>query len=119
MSAMSEFYGWQGIIDRLEDAVGAFAPEVTLFASEKFGGLRVDAVNTGGHNVEINSLIQKAEEESHHVCEACGRPGLTRNRAPWVKTLCDEHAEAYYEHGWRWWEDGFEEDGITAKLPFD
>lgn len=111
------FYGWQGIVDRLRERVEAIAPGTKLFLKEKFGELRIYSEGSGEHGKEVAELIQAAAAESEHTCEACGRPGELRQRAPWWKTLCDQHAEAYYEHGWRWWAEGFEEDGITPKLP--
>ena len=110
------WYGWQKIVDGLDVAIEAIAPGTKLFIKEKFGTLRIYSEGSGEHAAEVIVLIQKAEAESEHICEACGRPGELQRRS-WWKTLCKDHAAAYYGHGWRWWVDGFEEDGITAKLP--
>ena len=117
---MSDFYGWQQIVDELETAVEAIAPGTKVFIKEKFGLMRIYTSGSEDLSVDdkvkINRLVSQAEAESEHTCEACGRPGKLRQGA-WWKTLCDDHAVAYYGRGWRWWVEGFEADGVTAKLP--
>lgn len=56
---------------------------------EKFGGLRfyVDIATK-----EQYSLIDKAEEDSYHICEYCGEPG-TLTKGGWLKTLCEKCKE--------------------------
>lgn len=55
---------------------------------EKFGGLIFYAEDC---TEAMYDLIQKAEDKSKTVCEACGKPGKLREGS-WLKTLCDEHA---------------------------
>ena len=117
---MESNYGWSDIVDRMMAALKEVDPDVRIAHKEKFGMLRVSVRTPNDQNyANLNAIARAAEIESVSVCEACGRPGVLREQGPWIKTLCDEHAEAYYEHGWRWWDTGFEEDGITAKLPVD
>lgn len=56
---------------------------------EKFAGLRfyVSLLDGG-----INTLIDRAEYDSYHICEICGEPGKPRDGG-WYRTLCDKHAE--------------------------
>lgn len=54
---------------------------------EKFGGLRF---YIGLGNEEIFDRIHKAEEESYHICEKCGKPGKLRTDLIWYKTLCED-----------------------------
>lgn len=55
---------------------------------EKFGGLRF---YTGPTKDKIFKLIDKAEEESYHICEECGKKGVLRNVNNWYLTLCLKH----------------------------
>jgi hypothetical protein len=80
---------------RLEE--GASVPEniqpVAAQVKEKFGGLRfyVD----GGDRV-TDGMIALVETLSTSVCEDCGHPG-TRRSGGWIRTLCDEHHNAWIE----------------------
>jgi hypothetical protein len=58
---------------------------------EKFGGLRfyMSATTTA-----MRDAIDRATDESFHICEDCGRPGKPRRRRGWVSTLCQAHAKA-------------------------
>jgi len=54
---------------------------------EKFGGLRF---YIGAGSKEIFDRINKAEQESYHICEFCGGVGKVRNDLVWIRTLCDK-----------------------------
>jgi len=56
---------------------------------EKFAGLRF---YVSASNDEIDTLIERAEYDSYHTCEECGKPGMPR-AGGWYRTLCDKHAE--------------------------
>jgi hypothetical protein len=62
-----------------------------LQVKEKFGGLRF---NVNHANDAIRQRIGTAADESFCTCEVCGQPGKLREDG-WIKTLCDEHANAY------------------------
>lgn len=53
---------------------------------EKFGGLRVYLSH---YTDELRDMIDKAEDESFHICEECGKPGKERSDG-WIYTLCDD-----------------------------
>lgn len=55
---------------------------------EKYGTLRIYLSYTPDY---ISEMIEKAEEESSHICEECGARGETQEVSGWLKTLCDEH----------------------------
>lgn len=65
---------------------------------EKFGGLRY---YIQGGNQEAYDLISKAEEESYHICEKCGKPGKLRTKG-WYYTLCNScQKKKETNPGWR------------------
>jgi len=53
---------------------------------EKFGTLRF---YTNSVSEEELKRIRKAELDSSHVCEFCGKEGKLR-KTVWIKTLCDD-----------------------------
>lgn len=81
--------GWTPLITQLIKDLFAAGWDGEIFqVKEKFGGLRfyVGAVPDGAYE-----LIDKAENDSYHICEVCGQPGELRNDRSWLLTLCDEH----------------------------
>lgn len=62
-----------------------------LQIKEKFGGLRFYA--SVGDNDLLQEMIDTAEVLSYKTCEACGEPGVMRNKTYWLKTLCDKCEE--------------------------
>lgn len=52
---------------------------------EKYGGLRFYI--TCGTDA-MYDLINKAEDESEHICELCGSPGVIQKRCGWLTCLC-------------------------------
>ena len=60
---------------------------------EKFGTLRF---YVDGADEFVHGAIWLAESLSGTICEECGKPGTQRSGG-WVRTLCDEHEEAYQE----------------------
>jgi hypothetical protein len=52
---------------------------------EKFGGLRF---YVSGATEEQYKIIEKAEEESYHICEQCGCKGKLRDVYGWYWTFC-------------------------------
>jgi RNA polymerase-binding transcription factor DksA len=57
-------------------------------AKEKFGGLRFYITSAPQ---EVHDLIHKAEEESYHICEECGKKGTLRKDLGWWLVLCEKH----------------------------
>jgi hypothetical protein len=58
---------------------------------EKFGGLRIYFTDRTMYSEYIDGVFDITERMSKHICEECGRPGITRNNLPWIKTLCENH----------------------------
>ena len=58
---------------------------------EKFGTLRIYYTDYSKSPEYISGVFDFAEAMSEHMCEECGRPGITRNNLPWIKTLCENH----------------------------
>ena len=85
--------GWKGLIEPIMEYINNYNKDkkeedkIIIFQiKEKFGGLRF-YVDHG--NEELHNMIDKAEEESYHVCEYCGSKedvGQTANG--WITTLC-------------------------------
>lgn len=81
--------GWKPIVERLEalcehDGVAIFQ------VKEKFGELRFYCA--AGPD-DLYAEIDKAEEQSRHTCEFCGKPGHIQPKPPrgyWLKCLCPE-----------------------------
>lgn len=86
--------GWVPLVARLLERIDpALAPEdrqsfrITQI-KEKFGGLR--CYHNGG--VDIEMMVDAADEEAQRTCEVCGAPGRKRTGG-WIAVRCDEHAE--------------------------
>lgn len=71
------------------DAALAILP-VASQVKEKFGTLRF-YVNSASS--EDYAAITFAEMMSGSICETCGNLGKIRTDKPWVRTLCDVHAQ--------------------------
>ena len=82
---------WKAFSAREERVVPELIEQVVAVqVKEKFGGLRFYIV--GGDDY-IRGLIDFAEAMSYDICEVCGEKGHLRNDKPWIRTLCDKHAE--------------------------
>lgn len=85
--------GWKGLIEPIMEYINNYNKDkkeedkIIIFQiKEKFGELRF-YVDHG--NEELHNMIDKAEEESHKVCELCGSKedvGQTANG--WITALC-------------------------------
>jgi hypothetical protein len=58
---------------------------------EKFGTLCFYMTK---YTINMANAILIMEAKSRTICEFCGAPGKINNERPWVRTLCDECAEA-------------------------
>lgn len=63
---------------------------VAVQVKEKFGTLRF---YYEGGDAYIRGLVSMAESMSAVTCDVCGSPGVQRSGG-WIRTLCDNHAEA-------------------------
>jgi hypothetical protein len=83
------------IIDRHLDRkhkTNPYAGHITLDqVKEKFGGLRIYFTDHSHYSEYIDGVFDLTEAMSEHICEECGRPGITRNTLPWIQTLCENH----------------------------
>jgi hypothetical protein len=91
--------GWYALVARLARRLEAQIERLPrtsqrqvfcVQVKEKFGGLRFYMSAT---TTSMRATIDRATEESFHVCEDCGHPGKPRRRRGWVATLCDDHAK--------------------------
>lgn len=80
------------LVVELEKATGE--PFEVVQVKEKFGGLRF---YINHHTDAINQRIREAQGESFRTCEICGQPGVHRETARWIRTVCDAHAERQEE----------------------
>jgi len=81
--------GWHNIVNTLIDDLFALGWDGRVEqVKEKFGALRF-YIDTGCD--AIHNRIAKAEGESAHTCEVCGKPGKAHSPHGWVRTLCEEH----------------------------
>lgn len=91
--------GWLLLVEELIVGLKAIGWDGDLHQiKEKFGELRF---YVGDATIEMNALIDAAEEKSRAVCEECGADGKTRTDALWIRTLCDEHATRHYRSNGR------------------
>jgi len=78
--------GWYPLIQELIDKLNEFPEDIYVTQiKEKFGGLRF---YIGGGTDKVYDLIHEYEEKSYKICEVCGKPGKTRERHGWYKTVC-------------------------------
>jgi len=90
--------GWFDLIYKLSQDIQRVidnTPDSTLFkdffvmqVKQKWGLLRY-YVSYGTD--EIFDLIHKAEGESGHICEICGKPGTLTVKHGFLQTLCPYH----------------------------
>ncbi|TKI69370.1 hypothetical protein FCU45_07595 [Sulfurimonas crateris] len=90
--------GWFPLIAKLSEDIQKILdsdPELNIRVvqvKEKYGSLRFYAHGDTGR--EIDALIEKAEEESENICENCGKPAVPQKSKGWIKTRCEECADA-------------------------
>lgn len=82
--------GWHPLIAQLHTELLALDPDYQLSqqVKGKFGQLRVYL--DSNYTVEIDELIDAAENASLNICETCGQPGSPRNIGGWVETRCGQ-----------------------------
>ena len=79
-----------GIFSALNDYnERAEKPVIVEQVKEFLGGLRV---YLNHYPDPMDSVVSEAEQDSYHMCEQCGGPGVLR-AGSWLQTLCDEHAK--------------------------
>jgi len=81
--------GWFGLIWKLCEDIEPLVDEDFYITQvkEKFGGLRFYTM----FGMNISEMIRDAEEDSYHICEVCGKPGLLCVSDNWYKTVCKKH----------------------------
>jgi hypothetical protein len=84
--------GWFDLIKRLSERLKEISERTggdiqAEQVKEKYGTLRF---YINGGDEEAYKAIDKAERESEHTCEQCGKPGATREIHGWYRTLCNE-----------------------------
>jgi hypothetical protein len=81
--------GWFGLVYDLSKKISKLEPSVrAVEVKEKWGGLRFYIISG---RKEVFDMISKAEEQSYHVCEVCGKIGKLRDDLGWIRTLCLKH----------------------------
>jgi hypothetical protein len=90
-----DFLGWAGLILPVLQAVERYNRKnkselITLDVTPKLGGLDIRGNFYG--NKRLTKLIEKAEDESFHVCEKCGAVSTAHfvEIDHWYSTLCNE-----------------------------
>jgi hypothetical protein len=86
--------GWYELFYELCEQIektlnGAGKEFAFLQVKQKFGGLRIYVLGSGGTDIE--HLISLAESKANKTCEECGKNGEPREEN-WNKVLCDDHA---------------------------
>jgi hypothetical protein len=82
--------GWHDlIIKMLEELFEAGWNGRMYQIKEKFGSLRCYIAE---NVIGLNSIVDKYETKSMHICEVCGDKGMIRN-GRWLQTLCNKHAQ--------------------------
>lgn len=95
--------GWYGLLDKVCSTVEQYLTEEkqknsdTVFEvlqiKEKFGGLRFYyTVQTNNEILfkNIQTVIDKAEDDSYGICQITGRPGALCKKGWYFMTLCEE-----------------------------
>lgn len=80
--------GWWPMLDDLLSEARKVAPDVTHEEKEKYGLCDLFLWSKSQQD-DLYDISVKAEEQSVHICEFCGRPGRLRTDRPWFQTLCD------------------------------
>jgi hypothetical protein len=79
--------GWGKLLDDLMDDLDKLGWNGSVMqVKEKFGGLRF---YIGSATDEVFERVAKAEQDSYHICEQCGKDGTLRRKG-WWRTLCEE-----------------------------
>jgi len=79
--------GWGPLVQRLIRDLFELGWDGELHqVKEKYGGLRF---YTGGLSDGGFDRVDRAEDESFHICENCGEPGRVRTESFWATTRCD------------------------------
>jgi len=88
--------GWYPIIVELDRDLASLDPDYELHqVKEKFGGLRFYAhTHNPDQREAFNQRITQAEQLCGRTCEICGAPGELHDEFSWIRTLCDQHADA-------------------------
>ena len=88
--------GWYPIIVELDRDLAALDPDYELHqVKEKFGGLRFYARSRNPDLVDaFAERIKQAEQLCDRTCETCGAPGELHDEFSWIRTLCNQHADA-------------------------
>jgi hypothetical protein len=92
--------GWAELIDDLSNTLVYLSNSTktnikVTQVKEKFGILRFHAYISGDDETAIkltNDVIHKAETDSGHICEHCGRESVLikpKSYRGWLKTLCE------------------------------
>ena len=81
--------GFYKIIDTMAKKLTAYAQKHNIIieatqVKEKYGRL---TVYLNQSNLEIDAIVQKAEQASLKTCECCGKLGRI-NRGPWYSVRC-------------------------------
>lgn len=80
--------GWKAIIDPLVEYCREKKINISQI-KEKYGELRF---YVGFHDLELEKLIEEANEKAIHTCMTCGEPGITRESpGGWIYVSCDDH----------------------------
>lgn len=85
--------GWYGLLQPIIDYINEYNKTiekeedklVPLQIKEKFGGLRI---YMNYSTEELNKMINKAEDESYHVCEMCGSKKHIGYTMGYIQTIC-------------------------------
>jgi hypothetical protein len=126
--------GWFDLLDQtmqkiqyLCDLFSEQNDNETLFVAdqikEKMGTLRFYYSIEGASELQkdiLDAIVQKAEQNSAHICEVTGEYGHLCRRGAWYKTLCMEQA---FELGYvptnpeiqKWWEEKREKEKEKEK----
>ena len=79
--------GWHPLVAQLHVDLLALDPDYRVAqVKEKCGQLRVYL--TSNFTVEIDELIDAAEDASLSICDVCGQPGSPRIIGGWIYTRC-------------------------------
>lgn len=85
--------GWNPLLREAHELLSAADPDYTIAQfKEKFGRLTIYVDADRGAYDQVNAIVDELAARSTGICETCGRPGRLRS-GPWIKTLCDDHAE--------------------------
>ena len=97
--------GWLGIVRQaMEDSGQIDAVRKIGFSwssfHEKYGQLRIDwtactCLVSSAQRLclrAMQTIVERAEEDSFHTCQVCGAPGKPDDHQGWLMTVCPIHA---------------------------